>query len=50
MIVRRTADKNGHEKQEKIPVRLSDLMKDGDISQNVELQPGDTLIIPQTWF
>ncbi len=31
-------------------VRLSDLVKDGDISQNVEMQPGDTLIIPQTWF
>ena len=31
-------------------MRLSDLMKDGDISQNVELAPGDTLIIPQTWF
>lgn len=31
-------------------VRLSDLMKDGDIDQNVDMQPGDTLIIPQTWF
>ncbi len=36
--------------QERIRVRLSDLMKDGDISQNVEMLPGDTLIIPQTWF
>lgn len=34
----------------RIPVHLSDLMKDGDISQNVEMQPGDTLIIPQSWF
>lgn len=33
-----------------IRVRLSDLIKDGDISQNIEMQPGDTLIIPQTWF
>jgi polysaccharide export outer membrane protein len=33
-----------------IHVRLSDLIKDGDISQNVPMQPGDTLIIPQTWF
>ncbi len=31
-------------------VHLSDLIKDGDISQNVEMQPGDTLIIPQSWF
>jgi len=37
-------------KQTKIPVRLNDLVKDGDISQNVEMAPGDTLIIPQTWF
>jgi polysaccharide biosynthesis/export protein len=33
-----------------IHVRLSDLVKDGDIAQNVQMQPGDTLIIPQTWF
>jgi polysaccharide export outer membrane protein len=33
-----------------IRVHLNDLIKDGDISQNVEMQPGDTLIIPQTWF
>jgi polysaccharide export outer membrane protein len=50
VIVRRTAGQGGHAAEEKIPVRLSDLMKDGDFSQNVELQPGDTLIIPQTWF
>lgn len=37
-------------KQETIHVRLSDLLKDGDINENVELQPGDTLIIPQAWF
>jgi polysaccharide export outer membrane protein len=37
-------------KQEIIKVRLSDLIKDGDITQNVEMKPGDTLIIPQSWF
>ncbi|MDR3538043.1 MAG: polysaccharide export protein [Acetobacteraceae bacterium] len=37
-------------KQHSIPVHLNDLIKDGDISQNVEMQPGDTLIIPQSWF
>lgn len=31
-------------------VRLDDLLKDGDISQNVEMQPGDTLFVPQAWF
>jgi polysaccharide biosynthesis/export protein len=37
-------------KQTAIRVRLSDLIKDGDIDQNIEMQPGDTLIIPQSWF
>jgi polysaccharide biosynthesis/export protein len=37
-------------KQQTIKVRLSDLIKDGDISQNIEMHPGDTLIIPQSWF
>lgn len=37
-------------KQQIIPVRLSDLIKDGDISQNIEMSPGDTLIVPQSWF
>ena len=45
-IVRR--DANG--KQSTIRVRLDDLLKDGDIDQNIAMQPGDTLIIPQSWF
>ena len=31
-------------------VRLNDLIKRGDISANVPVMPGDTLIIPETWF
>ena len=31
-------------------VRLDDLVKRGDISANVEMLPGDVLIIPQGWF
>ena len=50
VIVRRAHDKDGRDQQETIHVRLSDLIKDGDISQNVAMQPGDTLIIPQSWF
>jgi polysaccharide biosynthesis/export protein len=46
VIIRR--DASG--KQETIHVRLSDLMNYGDIKQNVAMQPGDTLIIPQSWF
>jgi len=37
-------------KQERIPAHLSDLIKDGDISQNVVMRPGDTLMIPQSYF
>ena len=37
-------------KQEKLPVRLSDLIKDGDISANVRMWPGDILIIPESFF
>ncbi len=33
-----------------IRVRLADLIKDGAIAQNIAMQPGDTLIIPQAWF
>ena len=36
--------------QQSIKVRLSDLIKDGDIGQNIEMSPGDTLIVPQSWF
>ena len=45
VIVRKTGGQ-----QDQVRVRLSDLIKNGDIRQNVYMQPGDTLIIPQTWF
>lgn len=31
-------------------VRLDDLLRDGDISANVPVMPGDVVIIPQSWF
>lgn len=31
-------------------VRLDDLIKDGDISQNIAMQPGDAVFVPQAWF
>lgn len=31
-------------------VRVGDLIKRGDVSANVEMKPGDVLIIPQSWF
>jgi len=31
-------------------VRLKDLVKRGDITANVDVKPGDILLIPQSWF
>lgn len=31
-------------------VRVSDLIKRGDVSANVDMKPGDVLIIPRSWF
>lgn len=31
-------------------VRIDDLLKGGDVSANVEVLPGDVLIIPESWF
>lgn len=31
-------------------VKLKDLLKRGDISANVDMKPGDVLVIPQGWF
>ena len=31
-------------------VRLTDLLKGGDLSANIELRPGDIIIIPQSFF
>ncbi|MGH8624974.1 MAG: XrtA/PEP-CTERM system exopolysaccharide export protein [Gammaproteobacteria bacterium] len=36
--------------QERIKIRLEDLMKDGDISANLKMMPGDVLLIPESWF
>ncbi len=48
IVVRR--DRAAPSGQKIIHVRLGDLIKDGDIAQNIPMRPGDTLIIPQTWF
>ena len=41
----RTADGN-----KQYSVRIKDLIKRGDVGANVEMKPGDVLIIPQSWF
>ena len=40
----------GAEGDKRYTVRLKDLIKRGDTSANVEMKPGDILIIPQSWF
>lgn len=37
-------------KQERIGVRLDDLMKGGDITANIEMRPGDVLVVPESLF
>ena len=44
-IIRKTADG-----EVEIRVKLDKLLNDGDIKQNVEMKPGDVLIIPQSFF
>jgi polysaccharide export outer membrane protein len=36
--------------QQSYNVRLGDLLKDGDISANIPVMPGDVIIIPKSWF
>ena len=40
----------GSEQGKSYGVRLGDLVRRGDISANVDVRPGDILIIPQSWF
>jgi polysaccharide export outer membrane protein len=42
--------RNVNGKQQKFNVRLDDLVKDGDISANVPMRPGDVLVIPESYF
>ena len=44
-IIQRASDGN-----KQYSVRLKDLLKRGDLSANVEMRPGDILIIPQSLF
>jgi polysaccharide export outer membrane protein len=40
----------GSDKGKIYSVRLRDLVKRGDITANVDVKPGDILIIPQSWY
>ena len=36
--------------QQSFAARLDDLLKDGDITANAPVQPGDVIIVPKSWF
>jgi len=36
--------------EEIIPIRLKDIMGDGDLSQDISLKPGDLIVIPESFF
>jgi polysaccharide export outer membrane protein len=38
------------ETQQVITLRLTDLLRDGDFTQDIPMRPGDTVVIPQGWF
>lgn len=42
--------RNIENQQTQINVRLHDLIKGGDVSANIEMAPGDILVIPESFF
>ncbi|MDO9237496.1 MAG: polysaccharide biosynthesis/export family protein [Aquabacterium sp.] len=40
----------GSEEGKQYSIRLKDLLKRGDISANVDMKPGDIIIVPQSWY
>ena len=40
----------GSEGGKQYSVHLKDLLKRGDIAANVDMKPGDVIIVPQSWF
>ncbi|GAL05269.1 polysaccharide export protein [Photobacterium aphoticum] len=39
---------NGQQKQ--FNLKMADLVRDGDIRANIDILPGDIIIIPESWF
>ncbi len=37
-------------RQKQYAVRLDDLLRDGDMSANVRIMPGDVIVVPEAWF
>jgi polysaccharide export outer membrane protein len=45
-VIRTDPDGTTHQ----IKVRLADLVGKGNVSENILLQPGDILVVPESWF
>ncbi|WP_334223958.1 XrtA/PEP-CTERM system exopolysaccharide export protein [Thiosocius teredinicola] len=37
-------------KQAEYRLRLDDLIREGDITANIDMRPGDVIIVPEAWF
>jgi polysaccharide export outer membrane protein len=42
--------RNAGGKEQQLRLHLDSLLKDGDMSANVGMLPGDVIIVPQSWF
>jgi polysaccharide biosynthesis/export protein len=40
----------GSESGKQFSLRINDLIKRGDITANIDMKPGDIIIVPQSWF
>lgn len=47
---RATIIRRDNGRQQRLAVRVDDLMRDGDVSANVTMRPGDVLVIPESYF
>jgi polysaccharide export outer membrane protein len=47
---RRSSARQGDGKQKEYDLKIARLIKRGDTSANVRLEPGDVIIIPETMF
>ena len=37
-------------RQSQYRIRLDDLLRDGDMTANVQIMPGDVIVVPEAWF
>ncbi len=47
---RATLLRNGPDGKQQLALRIRDLLRRGDVSANVEVQPGDVIVIPESYF